>query len=255
MRDVRPLLCALIALLLCAPARAEQCRPIEGGSPDLAAADAQRRLEFVHQSLMEDAARTRAWWIAWVSFLAVADAAQIAGAIVAAKVPVPPNNGFPRFILNSVHFAKDPLIVGSITTAGALIGLAVVPPPVLADGPALDLQLTSDPLTNRCVLLANGERMLLRAASEEAEAHGWIPHVTNAAVNLAASLVIGIAFHQWLSAAIGLALGVSIGEILIYTEPSYSQQALVKYRAGDFGPVSASQISVEAQGLSLTLRF
>ena len=168
---------------------------IAGGGDALAGQDAATQIEFIHRTLLDDGRHAKAWWIGWVTFLSAAELFELPGAIVGNVVPVPPrtpNNGFGRFLLTALQYDHVGLYEGSVTTAGGIASLLFTQAHAPFDGTAFDLRLRHDQGDDPCALLAEGERLLLRDAHDEAVGQGVLTHVLNAAVNVTSSLILGI---------------------------------------------------------------
>jgi hypothetical protein len=245
----------VLAVILFSPlAAARDCPNIAGGSPALQSMPVEERLEFVRHSLLEDESHAKVWWLSWVAFLSAAVAFQVSVASVATVVQPPPpgaTHNFSRFVVSVLEDDAPGLWAGSVETVFGLASLTMTQAHAPFAGTAFDLHLKAEPLLDPCIALAEGERLLIRNATDEKNGRIPLSHILNVVVNLAASLVIGIGFRRYLAATIGFPLGVAFGEALILTQPTSGEDALARYRAGNLSPPAEPV----AWGLSGGLRF
>jgi len=89
----------------------------------------------------------------------------------------------------------------------------------------------------------------------EASGHSVLIHLGNAALNIAGGLVMGIFFRQWIAGAEAAVIGTAVGEVMILTQPTGSEKALARYRAGDLGQPAKQAVRLEAGPIFLALRF
>ena len=224
-------------------AHANPCPVIEGGNASLATVDGAVRLEFLRSRMRFAARQSRIW--AWSSagvLLAVGNF-QILGAT---HVPDPGD--------------RIDLSVGVASLGFSLLQLAVVPPRIMFDQWTLDRHVArAPPNADRCALLAEAERFLVRDARSEVIGRSPAMHAVTLLFNIGVGLLLGIGFDRWTSAAVNMFLGSGLGELQILTEPTESVALLDRYRAGDLGPRKQAQTgvhwqlapSLERQGLGL----
>jgi len=83
--------------------------------------------------------------------------------------------------------------------------------------------------------LARLEANATEAATFQRESHAWPSHAINMAFNAAVSAFLGFGFGHWRSAALNLAVGISIGEVQIATQQRSSRSRRL-LTAGARGP-------------------
>jgi hypothetical protein len=213
-----PLVMVLVSLLGGGVAEATHCAPIEGGDPALGSVEAEERLRFLQAGLRAAARRARIWSWGWGAGYATVASAEL----VAAQFVEP-------------DLRPDAYVGAAAATIGVL-AIAIVPPKVMGDQRRLDRRLAdARPDEDRCALLADAERYLLRGAASERLLHGWFTHVGNAVVNLAVTFTLGFGWGRWATGAPAGAIGATVGEIQIFTAPRGSIELLARYRRGDLG--------------------
>jgi hypothetical protein len=112
-----------------------------------------------------------------------------------------------------------------------------------------------------CEQLAIAEAALAAAAKSE-RVH-WFRHVEGFAVNIAATLYIGLEHDEWGKAALGFAVGMAVGEYRLYTRPDGAIKTLARYEKGEVAAKARSStpwtvvptVGREAFGLSLAIGF
>lgn len=217
---------ALVAMLCTAMLATEvhaaplRCPPIAGGSPTLAALDAEARLAFIRARLRHDAHRARQWSLGFGTSYAIITTGSIAyGSAV-----------------------RDRGTKADIYTGGAsaLVGLGLLtlsPLYVVNDYAMLEAHVASaGPGVDRCRLLSIAEGMLVRDAKNEAWNRGWFTHTGNALLGVATLLVLGLGYHRWGSGTINAIGSIAIGELMINLQPWGLVRDLRAYRAGDLRP-------------------
>jgi hypothetical protein len=222
---VRPRCCALTAALTVAlvagDVRSEpRCPSIAGGTTRLEAQDAEARLAFIRSRLRYDARKARQWSWGFGATFGVLTVAAVAA------VPLAPDKG-----------TRADIIVGG---AGALIGvgfLALAPLTVMRDHDVLEAHLASaGPSIDICRRLALAESLFVRDAMNEADGRGWLSHVLNAAIGVAALLTLGLGYGRWRSGVQNAVGTIAVGELMIGIQPHRLVRDLRYYRAGDLRP-------------------
>jgi hypothetical protein len=72
---------------------------------------------------------------------------------------------------------------------------------------------------NRC-------RILHKVAEEEVLGKSWLGHVGNVAVNAAILLTLGLGFHRWQTGFISAGVGLAVGELTLWSQPTGLPRAL-----------------------------
>jgi hypothetical protein len=68
--------------------------------------------------------------------------------------------------------------------------------------------------------LAEAERRAAEGAEHERQFAAWYSHCVNVAVNAIAGLVLGLGYQHWVSAALSFGVGVAVGEVVLFTQPT-----------------------------------
>jgi hypothetical protein len=197
--------------------------PGAGQAHAQAASPAQRCAQRAHAiaaALDLDARRTRVWYWSW---MAAGSALLVGQTALAAAV-----QGDSR-----IEF-----LVGAGTSVFIPSVLLLHPPRVLGDAQILDARLQAttvdETLGDACLALSRARELLERDADDEALATGWFAHVFVIGGNVAAGLLLGIAFHDWWGAAKQAAGGTAVGELQILTLPGGALRASALGIEGSF---------------------
>lgn len=201
---------ATLVLFACSLARADTC-PAPEGSPRLAAVDTDTRLTFLLQAMDQEAAHLRTWSIIWGTSYAVITVAQ----------------------LTALPFVEEPtrdvLIVGTVAAAVGSATLYLLPLRITSQAPlAHEEALDHD----RCRALANVEARFFKTANIDRLSASWIAHAGNVAINGAVVLILGFGLGQWPAAAIAGGIGITVGEVNLFTQPHELIGAERAYRLG-----------------------
>jgi hypothetical protein len=233
----RALLLALLLIgFVSTPVRA--CPVPAGGSAALEAVDPAARLAFLRTSLNHEARRAATWSTLWVG----ANAVLIAG--TGGLIPFYPKEN------------RVDLIVGIGATTIAALPLVLLPPSIEIDGPAFDKHVARG--HDLCLLIAEGEHLVAKDAREAAGVYTWFPQVANVVYNLGVGLILGLAFHRWVPAIGAFFSGVTIGELVMLTEPkelSWDFERYMDARLHEQAPGLAWEFLPAPNGLSFHVTF
>lgn len=225
---------ALILLHTSLTASAVECPAPEGSSPVLARIDGASRLTFLRTKLLISEPGAHLWTTLWLTAFSTA---------LVAEVGVAPEFSTTTRWSLYLSAAKTVVALGSI----------VVIPARANEGRDFDAWLTLHSTTeSECSLVHEGELRLMNQAAQQARGHGWLLHSGGLALNVAASLVLGLVFHQWVQAAVSAAVGEVVGETMMWTRPRGAEDALVRYRNGD---LDTPAVDLRVQGASLEVTF
>jgi hypothetical protein len=189
-----------------------------GAAPAVAEIAPAIRLRFIADTLRRGAAPARTWTWGWGVGLSTVGAAQFVAA------PLVSDRG-----------QRAELLLGGSKSVLGLFPILVTPLTVMGDARRLDERLAAAGASaNECEsgLLAEAERMLVAAAWRENFGKSWLQHTGVFVVNLGAGLALGLGYGRWTTGALGAAVGIAVGETIIYTQPRQSVDALGRYRAG-----------------------
>jgi hypothetical protein len=203
----------LVVVLLAAPAVAENC-PSRAGAP-AATRSNEARLKFLSAELRDESARAYTWRHAWAMTYGVLTIVQIAA--VPLIIPV-----------DQVEWW-----VAAATTAVGAAFVIIDPLEVLEAGPPYAQRAPA--ADDVCAVIAEGEGLLERSASEETTSRRWYMHAANVVFNLGIGLILGLGYGHWVAGAVNVALGVAIGEVTIFTSPNRLISAWSEYQRGELG--------------------
>jgi len=235
-RGVGPLIAVAVAMSW-GLAHAQTCPSTVGGAPGAAQLDAAARYRFIDETLDREAHKGRIWNHAWGWGLLGTAVGQVTVGLLI------PDDQCP-----------DCWYVGAGKSMLGVASTAVLNPVRVRSIPALDGPPT-------CDQLAGAEAALVAAARSEKVK--WMRHAEGLAVNVAATLYIGLELDEWGKAALSFAVGFAVGEYRLYSRPEGAIHALEHYRAGDLearGDGGMPWIVVptfgrDAAGLSFAIAF
>jgi len=218
-------------------AGAESCPSTIAGDSNLEGGDAAARYRFIDATMTRESRKGRIWNRAWGWGLVGTAVGQVGIGMLL------PEDECPRCWYASAGKAT----LGVTSTF-------LFTPVRIGDVPHLDAAPTCDEL-------AVAEAALVAAAKSE-NVH-WLRHAEGIAVNLAATLYMGLELDEWGKAALSFASGFVVGELRLYTRPDGAVHALKRYRAGDVGasPSGATAWGIvpafyrDAYTLNLTVIF
>ena len=227
----RPGLAAILLVLqltVAAPARATECRAIAGGSPELAAIDAETRLAWLDRRFTVDAARARIWATSFGVLYGALTVGQFA-------------------LLPTVHTTGEQAekIVGGTLSFIGVAAIAVLPLKIMGDERwwrkhRARVAATETP----CALLNTAELLFIRDAESEAFGVGPLVHAGNFLINIAGGLVLGLGYGRWSAFAYQSLVGIAVGEVMAATQPTDVIEDLRLYRAGQLLPPAKPRLGL-----------
>lgn len=240
-------LIVVVQLLTPAPARAAQCRAVDGGSPALAALDAETRLRWLDRRLASGAARARIWAWTW--------RAAYSGITVGETVLALTTN-------NREDRAAD--VVGAVSSFIGVAANVLLPLEVMGDQSWWVKHYARSHDDDPCALVNTAELLFIRDAKSEAFGVGPLVHVGNFLINIAGGLVLGLGYGRWPAFAYTSLVGIAVGEIQVATQPTDLVEDLRLYRAGKLderpnpprlGVAFLPLLLPDGGGASVTLRW
>lgn len=226
----------LLPLVVSLAAHAECPRPEGLHSGAVAGMDDASRLEFLVKKLKGDSEAAQRRTFAFGGGLSAAVIGQLALA------PVLPERERPAMYWGA---------------ASSMVGVASVlfnPLEVLYGGEAFARRAAAATPEQTCELIAEGERMLFDGAKQELAARAWYMHVLNVAFNVGVGLALGFVHDLWTNAAINGAVGIAIGELMLFTIPIGLVSGVDEYR-GKASPVSFMVSPTAGPGLGVVMTF
>jgi hypothetical protein len=208
----------LLALLLAAPAAAQECpRPAAAGLHGLAARTDQERLQGLADLASQEDANLGTWRLLSGAGFALLVLGQLALA------PLLPAEARPDYYLGAAYSA--------LGTASTLVGA----PAVFERGAAFAREAAAATPATRCALVAEGERLLERSAAQQSQATRWYLHLVNVAVNLSLGAILGFGYGHWTTAALDTGVGIALSETVLLTRPHALDQAWRSYLGAEEG--------------------
>lgn len=204
----------------------------------LTAHDDDARLAWIEARLGRTAHRAKVWRNAWGIGIIGATAVDLA------LIP----------ILGDTRDHRIDFGLGAATTLPGIVPLIFFQPRVLADHATLAAH-AAKPGADRCVLLAEAEKLLVLDAAAQRQQRAWYMHAGNVLLNTGVVFLFG-AFGHWTSGILNGVGGAIVGEAIIFTEPIDQIDDLDQYRNGDLGappPQHAWMVAPATRGTGLTL--
>jgi hypothetical protein len=197
--------------------RARAACPIpDGADAALAYRDDAERLAWIDREMRHTAHKAKVWEWGWGIGIVGATAIDLA------MIP----------ILGDTRSNRIDFGIGAATTIVGLLPLVVLPPRVIHDRRALDIEIERD--GTNCTVLADAERRLRADARNARQSRAWYMHAANVVFNAAVFFLFGADGH-WFSGALNGVGGAIVGELIIYTQPIDDIAALRRYEKGDLG--------------------
>jgi len=182
----------------------------------------KERLSGINSSFQNEESASRFWYWGFLSLYTVGTAAQLTLFFNASNI----ERGTDK--TKRDHFQQD-MMTGAITTGLGAIFMAISPMPSMYARNIL-ATMPDDTADSRMAKLRKAEDLLRDSAQWEADNTSLLMHSANFAVNLAAGLVIWLAFNRpVLDGLITFLPGFAIGEIMIFTQPVSSMSDWRKY--------------------------
>ena len=252
---------AVLVVLSCSTfALAQTCeRPKDSAPSSVAAQSDEARLSFLSKLLLEESGRAYAWRLGWGATYGVLTVAQLA--LIQAFPREEPNDDPLLEALGSPAVGRPTqpqadMIWGALSTAIGVAFTVFDPPEVLEAGPLFAQRAKVVPESERCKLIAEGERLLEQGASHEQDSVAWYLHAGNILLNVGFGLVLGLGYQRWTSGLINMGVGSAIGEATMFTSPTHLISGWKRYRLGESPPaVTFHVIPTAGPGVGVLVRF
>ncbi len=207
----------LSSLLAATSAHATQCRVVDGGSPALAAIDAETRLAWLDRRLRIAGQHDLLWAAMWGS---------VYGALTVGQLALWPTS--------NNHTDRAEKVVGASASFIGTLSTVILPPKAIADARwwARHYALAAghdDP----CVLVNIAEQILVRDAADDEFGSGPLVHLGNFIINGAAGFILGFGYGDWKAWGYTTIVGIVVGEVQTATRPNESLEDLRRYRRGE----------------------
>jgi hypothetical protein len=192
--------------------------------------DVRERLRFLQSRLKLEAPSARAWTWGWVAFNGLALGVQSYRGATAGKLAD----------------RTDDFVSAGKAAVGLLSG--ALRPLSATRGDAELRGLPESSPSERRQKLALAERLLRRNAAEVDRRYSLLPHALNLALNIAGAAIVQGVSHDagtaWLSAGIG----VAVGELTIWTQPTRAKKDLREYENRFIGHYADTDLSLVPLG-------
>jgi hypothetical protein len=132
---------------------------------------------------------------------------------------------------------KTDFWIGAASSSLGLIPTWIAPPPMTTE--------TLPTPDGSCESLKNFEALLNSYSDTDHLNSSWKSHISNVAVNVAVGLVLGLGYQHWSAAAISVAAGIPIGELMVFTYPGSAEKFRERYIRGDISEADFTKKSEE----------
>jgi hypothetical protein len=235
-------LCAVVVMAsstLSYAAEPETVSAITSSSEALSDEDLDRRLDWLTTTLDGAATYSKLWQYGWSSGYTLGIGIGTAQAVTTNK--------------------NDTMVNGIVTASKAVIGTArllLAPHPGrLGAGPMREI--VGDDRASKLRRLTVGELQLSRAAERAEDRLRWQRHTGNVLLNAVGGAFI-FGFGDPVDAAISIAVGIAVGELMIFTSPKAAESELQSYRerfAGAPPPKWRVSLAPMANGAAIRIQF
>ena len=215
MRRAVQILLLAATWLSAGPAAAEPCPvdPMVAG-PGPATVDVETRLSFIERALEDGARKSTFWGAGWGTTYGVTAATLL---IVS------------RFVEAETRLD---LYVGAASSTLGLLIRAAIHPRVIREHRWVRRKIRERGRT--CETLNMAERALARSAKAERRGRSLMFHAGALVYNVGIGLVLGLGFKRPVSGIRQAAVGGTVGQIMILTQPMTSVRAMDRYRQPRF---------------------
>jgi hypothetical protein len=166
---------------------------------------------FILRAMDKEAAELHVWSLVWGTTYAAATIAQV----------------------TVIPFVQPPvrvdLTVGAVAAAFGSLTLYLLPLRITTQAASAHEDARNP---DRCRALAQVEARFFKTANIDRLSGSWIAHASNVAINGVVVLILGVGYGHWPAAAIAGAVGVTIGEVNLLTQPHVLVGAERTYRQG-----------------------
>lgn len=192
----------------------------------------EARLAFIETSLSESECALEWWYYGWIGGYAALTVGQMAPAVLADELE---NDA------DDARALRASMLTGATTAAIGAVVVGLSRPAGLG-GPAVLEQMPEETSEQRARKLAVAESLLRETAELEERGIGWLAHLGNVGLNLAAGLVLWLGFDQLQDGLITFGSGWAIGAITIFTQPTRAIDDWAEYQH-HFGDAPAPEES------------
>jgi hypothetical protein len=184
----------------------------------LSATDLEARATFLEQSLEGPQVHARAWWWGWLSFYSAA--------VIAQSIRLGLVDGMDE----SAPAQRADFTISIVKAVGGITSLLLLPLSAM-DGAEEMQKVEGDTIEDARRRVMLGEAALAENASESDRRYNWIRHTAMIAVNIAGGLIVWLGYEDLQRGAISTAVGIAVGEIILWTQPWQPRDSFDEYRA------------------------
>jgi hypothetical protein len=188
--------------------------------PQLTDEELEERSRFLEERLRKNRKLASLWQYGWTSFYA-------AGLVVESG-----------WAAGDDESRADHVVSASKAAIGVLVRSLRPPRSVRGDRPLRDLPV--DTRVDKANRLLAAEALLAQDARESDRRYAVLAHATNVVLNVAGGLIVGLGYNDWKNALASSLIGVSVGEIMIWTQPWQGKRDWQSYRQRYGAPASVS---------------
>ena len=185
------------------------------------AGDAQldAKLRFLEERLDESVTHAKAWFWGWMSVFVVSAGVQGARLALVDSADA------------DATAQRADLVITIVRSALALGNHLLRYRIKVRDGADPMRAISGDDRRAKLERLAMGESLLEDYAAESERRYSWIRHALSAAVNLAGFFILWLGYDDLTQGIINSAVGLVVGETIIWTQPWQPVSALEDYRS------------------------
>jgi hypothetical protein len=196
--------------------------------------DTSERIQYIQQALDAGTSSARLWWDSWFGFYTVATVIPLTAALIPSNRMIA-MTGNDR-ILHISGNIKMLHITGGLSAAQSLIGVtSMLIFPFTPRNAAEELRsMPENTPEERAKKLKKAELLLKESSEEELAGKSWIPHVYGFLINAVGAVITWKVYENkireaggtsWKQALTTFAIGISINELGIWTEPTQAISA------------------------------
>jgi hypothetical protein len=225
-------------------------------------AQMKERIDYIQNILEKRQPGAQAWWYGWIG-------AYSAGTIVQGALAdhhwynTKRNRSTDYRKLRDRAFAED-MLIGAGTSFIGVVGM-FIDPFTPAYAPNLLRKMPAGTNAEVRAKFLRAESLLRRCAQREKDGWGWLTHMLNLGVNIAAGLITVLAFDRpWTDGLINFATGQAISLVNIFTQPRKAIKDLEEYekryllgQTGGYGELEEREwfVTLAPGGLMMGVKF
>lgn len=180
--------------------------------------EVRARLAFLRAALEDTKLHGQLWAWGWLGFYALGVGAQSVRAAIEDRPSVRAD-----FVVSAVKSGIG-IVTHTLRLPRSRLGAD--------DIPAYDPR---DPAGNLAALRL-AEAALRQDARRAAQRYSWIAHATSVLLNVAGALVVGLGYDNWPRGITSAAVGIAVGQVVVWSQPWQPEGHVEAYEARFGGP-------------------